>query len=259
MISKDIHYCWVGGKPKPKSVLKCIESWKKYCPDYTIHEWNESNLDLENAPAYIQEAYKAQKWGFVSDYFRLWIIYTYGGIYFDTDVQVIKSLDPILENTAFVGLEGANSHVALGVGFGAEPGNQLLYEHMHMYDDLHFVNDDGTLNLIAIPVFTTELFQKHGFCSGLDDIQIVGNITVYPREFFSPKSFDTGEVKITKQTLSIHQYDASWFDDDQMKALKKSRRKYKMDKIKHLPNRILLRLLGEERYGRFKSKLKRGK
>lgn len=257
MIPKVIHYCWVGGAPKPKNVLRCIESWKKYCPDYEIVEWNETNLDFENAPAFVSQAYEAKSWGFVPDYFRLWIIYNYGGIYLDTDVQIIKSWDPLLSNKAFAGFEVEES-IAFGLGFGAEPKNEVIYEHLKLYEEINFINEDGSLNKIPSPVITTEFFKKKGVVLGENKIQTVDGVTLYPKDYFAPRSFDTGITKITKNTYSIHQYDASWFSPEEMKALKKSRRKYATDKIRYLPNKILKKILGEERYQKLKNKFKKG-
>ena len=121
-IPKVIHYCWFGGNPKPKLVQKCIHSWKKYCPDYEIIEWNESNFDISSCPLYVRQAYDVKKWAFVSDYARLKIIHTCGGIYLDTDVELIKSLDSLLEYNAFFGFEDGK-YVATGLGFGAVSDN----------------------------------------------------------------------------------------------------------------------------------------
>lgn len=212
-IPKVIHYCWFGGGKLPKSAVKCIKSWKKFCPDYQIKCWSEEDFDL-NANAYTREAYEHKAWGFVPDYLRLWIVYNYGGIYLDTDVQVIKSLDPLLEHKAFAGMESPD-FVALGLGFGAEAGDPLLREHLTVYDDMRFVNEDGTLNKIPSPRYTTDLFAAHGFVRGNPVVQQVETFTVYPPEFFSPKSFETGLVTATPNTYSIHQFDASWFTEEQ--------------------------------------------
>ena len=118
MIPKKIHYCWFGGNPLPELAIKCLESWKKYCPDYEIIEWNETNFNLDSCE-YVREAYQAKKWAFVSDYARLKVVYDNGGIYLDTDVELIKSLDRLLKNKSFFGTE-TTGVVATGLGFGAE-------------------------------------------------------------------------------------------------------------------------------------------
>ena len=160
MIPKIIHYCWFGGAPKPKSVLRCIDSWKKYCPDFEIREWTEQEFDITQNE-YTRQAYEAKAWGFVPDYIRLWITYNYGGIYLDTDVQVIKDLTPLCVNSAFAGFQ-EDGYVALGLGFGAEAGNPVIGAHMEQYEHLRFCNDDGTLNKTASPEYTTQLLLGMG-------------------------------------------------------------------------------------------------
>ena len=195
MIPKVIHYCWFGGGPKPRSVLKCIDSWKTYCPDYDIKEWTENDLNFA-LNQYAKEAYESKAWGFVPDYWRLWIIYNYGGIYFDTDVQIIRRLDVLLKLHAFAGME-TNEFVNFGSGFGAEPKNDIIKEHMDLYEKLHFINEDGTLNRLPSPFYTTEIMKTHGFELGKEKIQKVGSFTVFPPEYFCPKSYATGITTIT--------------------------------------------------------------
>lgn len=255
MIPKKIHYCWLGGSPLPKSAVKCINSWKKYCPDYEIIEWNETNLDFENVPDFVKQAYEAKAWGFVPDYFRLWIIYNYGGIYLDTDVQVIRSFDPLLGNSAFAGFEIENS-VALGLGFGAEKGNQMIKEHLELYNSISFKNEDGSVNKLPSPVITTEWLVSRGLVLGRNKIENVNGMKIYPKEYFAPKSFDTGIVKITKNTFSIHQYDASWFTEEEKLQHKKALRNYRIQKITKFPNRVLMKILGEEGYSKLKKAIK---
>ena len=165
MIPKIIHYCWVGNSPKPKSVLYCIESWRKYCPGYEIREWNESNYDFSKN-GYMKQAYEAKKWGFVPDYARLDIIYKYGGIYLDTDVELIKSLDELLNQTAFMGFENTGDgefFVNCGHGFGAEPHNKIIGAARNLYDHIQFINDDNTYNLLPSPHYTTQIFVQAKF------------------------------------------------------------------------------------------------
>ena len=212
-IPKIIHYCWVGGKPKPKSVLYCIESWKKYCPDYEIKEWNETNYDFSKN-AYMKQAYETKKWGFVPDYARLDIIYQYGGIYLDTDVEVIKNLNPLLDNKSFFGFEdtGENEYfVACGLGFGAQAGNSLIKDLRDYYDNISFFNEDSSLNLTPAPRHNMKVFLKHGVKMN-NEYQRVEENVIYPSEYFCPKIFKTGATHKTKNTYSIHQFDASWID-----------------------------------------------
>lgn len=264
MIPKKIHYCWFGGNPKPKSALKCIASWKKYCPDYEIIEWNESNIDI-NMNLYTKQAYEAKAWGFVPDYLRLWIIYNHGGIYLDTDVQMVKSFDPLLQNKAFGGFEAGNIekglYVALGLGFGAEAGNEIIKKHMEVYDALQFTNADGTYNKLPAPSYTTNLFLNYGLDRHSDTIQKCGEFSVYPTDYFCPKRLDTGLTKLTENTFSIHQFDASWFDEDEQikkkKRWKRMKREALVDYVIHIPNRVARSILGDVKYEKIKARLKR--
>lgn len=249
-IPKIIHYCWLGGNPKPESVLRCIDSWKKNCPDYEIREWNESNLDI-SANAYTRQAYEAKAWGFVPDYLRLWIVYTCGGIYLDTDVQMVRSFDPLLENKAFAGFED-ETHVALGLGFGAEAGNPAILAQMRAYDGLCFINEDGTYNRTPSPQYSTEVLTRMGLQPHNGAVQQLEHITCYPPEYFCPKSFRTGMMKLTKNTFSIHQFDASWYSEEEQAQKKKYWRDAQIDYWLHLPHRLGRKLLGDERYEKIK-------
>lgn len=254
-IPKVIHYCWLGGNPKPESVQKCIASWRKYCPDYEIKEWNESNLDI-SMNAYTKQAYDAKAWGFVPDYLRLWIIYTYGGIYLDTDVQMVCSFDPLLKEAGFAGFED-NEHISFGLGFGAEAGNKLLEKHMHVYDNLRFVNEDGSLNRTPSPVYITAIMQEEGFHANDGTVQRVDGFACYPPEYFCPKSFTTGILKLTRNTFSIHQFDASWYSDEEQAQKQKYWKDAKKDYWIHLPNRIVRKILGDAGTEKLKRMLKK--
>lgn len=214
MIPKKIHYCWFGGKPLPALAKKCIESWKKYLPDYEIIEWNESNFDVNVIP-YTAEAYQVQKYAFVSDYARLWIIYKHGGIYFDVDVEVIKSLDQIIEEGPFLGCEGdinngpLQMHVNPGLGFAASQSHEFLNEIIEIYHGLHFFNTDGSLNTKTIVNYTTELLCEHGL-KCIADIQNCAGFYIYPKDYFSPKDPVTRNINLTYNTHTIHHYDGSW-------------------------------------------------
>ena len=257
MIPKKIHYCWVGGKPLPESAKKCIRSWRKYCPDYEIVEWNESNYDFTAVP-YMKEAMEAKKWGFAPDYARLDIIYTHGGIYLDTDVEIVKSFDPLLELKGFAGFQDENL-VALGLGFGAEAGNPVIKKLMDSYEERHFVREDGTPDLTPSPRLNTDTLTAQ--CGLIPEAcyQELGSFSVFPPEYFCPKSFDDGVVRKTKNTYSIHHFDASWFSDDSKKALLASW-KHKQKRLKKLRRRevyggFLRRVLGDDRWERIKEKI----
>ena len=217
MIPKIIHYCWFGGKPLPNDVKKCIASWEKYCPDYEIKCWNEDNFDV-NTHEYMREAYNAKRWAFVSDLARLIIVFNNGGIYLDTDVELIKPLDNVVENNSFfLGIEkdtdiihGKESiYVATGLGFGAEAKNQIIDLMLREYDKSHFCTDNGTYDLLPCPVRNSRALEKIGF-KGKDEMIKVYGGTIYPSEFFCPVEFSSSISNFTNNTVSIHHYSASW-------------------------------------------------
>ena len=207
MIPKKIHYCWFGGKPLNKLGKKCLKSWKKYFPDYEIVEWNESNFDF-NCCQYVKEAYEAKKWAFVSDYARYKILYEQGGVYFDTDVEVVKSFDDIIAKGAFMGRERPNT-VNPGLGMAAPAGLDFYRQILEDYEKSSFYKEDGSLNLYTIVQRTTELLQGHGL-RDTDEIQEIADMTVYPVEYFCPIDGETGIINKTKNTYSIHRYAGSW-------------------------------------------------
>lgn len=215
MIPKVIHYCWFGRNPLPQLAIKCIESWKKYLPEYEIKEWNEDNFDVNMIP-YTREAYEAKKYAFVSDYARFWILYNYGGLYFDTDVEVIKPLDDIIARGPFMGCEKDASDtsvasVAPGLGLGVNPGLGLYKELLDLYATLHFKNEDGSLNLKTIVEYTTEMLCNYGL-KQVNDIQECAGVWIYPVEYFCPIHVENNVKRliITPQTRTIHHFAATW-------------------------------------------------
>lgn len=211
MIPKVIHYCWFGRNPLPDYAKKYIATWKKYFPGYEIKEWNEDNFDVNMIP-YISEAYKAKKYAFVSDYARFWIIYHYGGIYFDTDVEVIKSMDDIIAKGAFMGIENLASEdkyetVNAGLGLGAEKGLDFYKRVLDNYAGYHFIMPDGTLNLRTVVQYVTVELVKSGLKRS-NDIQKCAGMYIYPKDYFNPKGGDV--MRITKNTRTIHQFSSSW-------------------------------------------------
>ena len=212
-IPKIIHYCWFGNNPLPTLAQKCIESWKKYLPDYEIKEWNENNFDVNIIP-YTQEAYKAKKYAFVSDYARFYILYKYGGLYFDTDVEVIKPLDDIIKLGAFMGCElDGNSKtriaVAPGLGLAAKPNMYLYKEILDVYEKEHFYKNNEEYNLKTVVDYMTEVLYKHRL-QNVNTIQIIKDIYIYPTEYFCPISVEDGKLRITSNTRTIHHYAQSW-------------------------------------------------
>ena len=209
IIPKKIHYFWFGKGKIPEENRKCIDSWKRHCPDYEIIKWTEDNYDITKC-RYMQQAYESRKWGFVPDYARLDVIYQYGGIYLDTDVELIKNLDDLLYQDAFVGFQ-RDFWVALGLGFGGKSGNSIFKEMREEYEKENFIQEGNKLNLTASPYYQTKVLRRHGLkCN--NQLQYVNDITVFPTEVLDPQGYSFGSIKITKNTYSIHHYNESWVD-----------------------------------------------
>ena len=208
MIPKRIHYCWFGGKQKPQSVLNYIESWKKYCPDYEITEWNETNFDV-HYNRYCKEAYESKKWAFVSDIARLSALYQEGGIYMDTDVEVVKPLDDLLKDKVFFGFESP-IYVATNM-IGACKGNQFISTLLKAYDNRRFINEDGSLDTTTNVNCTTKSAKEIGLILNGKQ-QIIEGITFYPQEYFSPYDYITGRITKSNLTYTIHWFAQTWID-----------------------------------------------
>ena len=208
MIPKKIHYCWLGSKNLPPLAEKCLASWKKYCPDYEIILWNEENYDFTKHP-YMKQALEAKKWGFVPDYARLDIIYQHGGIYLDTDVEIVKNIDELLKNDFYAGFE-SEEWVNLGLGFGAIPGHPLLKEMMDNYDNYSFIKDNGELNLLPSPVIQTKFLRTKGLVNDNGQVQCIGDAVILPKSLLFPECIGLNRYKIVKETYSIHHCAASW-------------------------------------------------
>ena len=220
MIPKIIHYCWFGCGPLPELAQKCIASWKKYLPDYEIKEWNEDNFDVNIIP-YTAEAYKAKKYAFVSDYARFWILYRYGGIYFDTDVEVIRPIDDIIERGNFMGFEtdpkpqlkadASEASVAPGLGLGVNPGLGLIKKMLDFYEGRHFEFVPGGIGQLTIVHIATEVLRKAGL-KQQQGIQQVDDMWIYPAEYFCPINLKTGRIHVKPNTRTIHHYAGTWQD-----------------------------------------------
>lgn len=216
MIPKIIHYCWFGRTPLPKSAIKCINSWKKFLPEYEIKEWNEDNFDVNIIP-YTKEAYEVKKFAFVSDYARFWILYQYGGLYFDTDVEVIKPIDDIVARGPFMGIEVNSPNpsvaplVAPGLGLGAEIGMSFYKSMLEYYNSLHYLTSEGIPNNITVVKHTTNILTYHGM-KNENTLQEVCEIWIYPREYFNPLNDNTGKLDVTTNTRSIHWYTKTWLE-----------------------------------------------
>lgn len=215
MIPKIIHYCWFGGNPLPPFAVKCINSWKKYFPDYEIKEWNESNFDVHVIP-YTHDAYLAKKYAFVSDYARFWILYHYGGIYFDTDVEVIRSMEDLLAKGGFMGCEideGVSYSVAPGLGIAVEAFHPIYKQLLDQYTSRSFYLTDGKMDLTTVVKITTDVLLRNGLCP-CPEIQSVEGIIIYPVDYFNPWNDALGKLKKTQNTRSIHWYTKTWMNKE---------------------------------------------
>jgi mannosyltransferase OCH1-like enzyme len=229
MIPKIIHYCWFGRNPLPKSAQKCIASWRKYLPEYEIKEWNEDNFDV-NMIQYTKDAYAAKKYAFVSDYARFWILYHYGGVYFDTDVEVIRPMDDIIEKGAFMGLE-SYSHdgegmIAVNPGLGMASGkDNIVYSvFLDEYRGMSFYDANKGINRYTMIPMVSRYFVDSGLEGINDRIEAISGINIYPTDYFNPYDSKTGDLSITRNTRTIHWYSASWLSWTERKLLLIKRR-----------------------------------
>lgn len=208
MIPKKIHYCWFGKGEMPELTKKCINSWKKYLPDYELILWSEDNFDI-NSNQYVKEAYEAKKYAFVSDYVRLYSLYNYGGIYMDTDVEVLKTLDKYLEHSAFTGCE--SDMMCVTGTMGAEKGHKWIGDLLDEYNDKKFILDDGSYNLATnTQMITKTTKDKYGWESKNKYQVLKGDLHIYPFEVFCAKDCTNGKIKSSNNTYTIHHFSGSW-------------------------------------------------
>lgn len=207
MIPKKIHYCWFGGNPLPEEARKCIASWKKFLPDYEIKEWNEQNFDI-NSNLYVQQAYESRKFAFVTDYVRLYALVTEGGIYMDTDVEVIKSFDPFLHHNAFSGFEN-NNYVPTGM-MASEKAGKWVTDLLNEYGERRFITPDGSFDMSTNTEQITSYMRKVGLVQDNSFQDFPGLVTIYPSDFFCPKDHGSGIIKLTCNSVCIHHFACSW-------------------------------------------------
>ena len=239
MIPRIIHYCWFGRGEMPELALKCIDSWHKFMPDYEYRLWNEDNFDI-SGNAYVKEAYEAKKYAFVTDYVRLYALFTEGGIYMDTDVEVLKPYDDLLYLTGFIGYEGSK-HLPLGTGtMASEPHNAWVKEQLDAYDNIHFLKEDGSLDTMPNTARVSQIMRDGGFIQD-GKMQVYKDMHIFPVEYFCPRQ-TSGEVLITENTFCDHHFMGSW---------RKGKKNWKY---------YLLRLVGEKnriRIIKFKRRLEK--
>ena len=253
-IPKILHYCWFGGKPKPPLAEKCIRSWRKFCPDFEIREWNESNFDLEQVPAYVRQAYEAGRWAFVTDYVRLRALTEVGGVYLDTDVEIVRPLEPFLKHEAFAGFEHLE-RVQTGV-LACRKGFPLFQEFLAYYDTAVFRRPDGSMDTTTNVEILTGICRKKGLVFN-DTFQVVDGLAVYPREVFCPVDYDTMKLKKTRKTVTIHWFSGSWQTQEDLRILEEERRWKRREQRSNLRVAIGSRLFGASGYEKLKKILRR--
>ena len=223
VIPKKLHYMWLGGNPIPKHIQKCIDSWKVYCPDYEIIEWNESNYDVSKNP-YMKEAYEAKAYGFVPDYARLDILYRHGGIYLDTDVELVRNLDPLLYQNCFCCLEKWQD-ISFGGCAGSVPGHPTIKKFLDAREDLRFINPDGTQNRNTCGFYDTQTALKLGYCIN-GETQTIEEMNVFAFDYFLPYDYMTGQLVKTENTYSVHWYNGGWMTEEMKLANENVKREY---------------------------------
>ena len=253
MIPKVIHYCWFGRGEKSKLIKKCIKSWRKYCPDYEIIEWNEDNFDV-NSTIWTKQAYEAKKWAFVSDYVRLFALYNYGGVYLDTDVEIIKPIDNFLEHSAFSGFENPKS-VPTGI-IASQKGHSIVKLWLDWYNDREFIVN-GKMTHEPNVKFMTKILIDKGLTLN-NTYQEIEGFAMYPQTYFCPLFMDMQKTCKTKYTHAIHHFNSSWRSKEEMKKIKKSKREKDWWYYKNLiilPQKTIRFFLGNDTVDKIKERL----
>ncbi len=253
-IPKIIHYCWFGRKPKPPLAEKCIRSWKKFCPDYEIIEWNEDNFDLSDTPLYVRQAYEAGRWAFVTDYVRLKAMLEFGGIYMDTDVEIIKPLDPYLYHEAFAGFEHP-TRIQTGL-LACRKDFPLFREFLAHYDTAVFLKEDGTQDSTTNVKVLTDLCVRHGLKPD-GTYQVVDGFAVYPTEYFCPVDYDTEKLRKTRKTVVIHWFASSWHSEAEAQYRIDERNRRKYERISGIRSKIGRAIFSPQGYEKLKAMIKR--
>lgn len=223
MIPKKLHYMWLGGNPVPEKLQKCLASWKKFCPDYEIIEWNEKNYDISKHP-YMKQAYESKAFGFVPDYARLDILYNEGGIYLDTDVEIIKNLDDLLYQEAFCGVEKWQI-INFGGLSGARKGQPMIKKFLDAREDIYFLDSEGNQNRNTCGYYDTQVAIREGYLIN-GETQNVGGMNIYAYDFFQPFDYMSGIINKTENTYSIHWFNGGWLDEKMKKANEEAKKNY---------------------------------
>ena len=241
-IPKVINYFWFGNAEMPDIFYKCVASWKKYCPDYEIKRWDESNFDI-SISNYMIEAYSQKKYAFVSDYARFYILEKYGGIYLDIDVELLKNIDELLYQDAFSGVENNSNFVAPGLILASQPHNKFCKAMLKFYDENGYKKLAGETICTISTKILKEQFNYNN--KNINEIQKLNGITIYPSKFFCAYDMILKKEEITDDTYSIHHYNASWLGIG--------------DQLKNLIRKIIYMILGKEKYNKLKEKVKGNK
>lgn len=238
-IPKIIHYCWFGGKEKPENVQKCIESWKKHLPDYQFMEWNEHNFNICNLQ-YTKDAYDAKKYAFVSDVARIEALYKYGGIYMDTDVEVLKSFNDLLDARCLLGLEEKEYVATSFMAF--EKNHPLVREFIDLYQNLSFYDENGQIITGTNVEKLTNMLIKKGLVKENYYQELEDGIRIYPKQYFSPYDYINCCYEITEKSYCVHHFAVSWMPKkEQLKKLIKSR---------------LVKIVGKDKMNEIRNKIK---
>lgn len=258
MIPKIIHYCWFGQGEMSYLMKKCIKSWKKYCSDYQIIEWNENNFDI-NSSYWTKEAYEAKKYAFIADYVRLKVLDEYGGIYLDTDQELIKPIDTFLDHKVFMGFMNVSS-ISMGL-IGSEKNHPIIHQLFQYYDNRHFIVG-GKQDLNPNTEWVTKILLENGFKQNNNYQILSGDIHIYPQAYFCPTSCVSIEDCSSSETVAIHHWAMTWRTDKAKKDFERVKRHQKkwyrtLEYLRYVPNRIVRKIFGDKNIDALKRKIKK--
>lgn len=215
MIPKIIHYCWLSDDPIPVSLQKCMESWKKYLPDYEFIHWNFDRFNKDSS-LWVKQAFENKKYAFAADYIRLYALYHYGGIYLDMDVEVLKSFDALLSMDTMICFENSKDQRLEVAAFGVEKNSEWVHTCLSYYHNKSFIKEDGSFDTKVLPIIIRNCLVQNGFIlesvKRIDEAMMCGShkIPVFPYYYFSPKSYATGKIECKEDTYCIHHFAGSW-------------------------------------------------
>lgn len=209
LIPKKIHYMWLGGKELPGNLQHCIDSWQRYCPDYEIMRWDESNYDVSKC-TYMKQAYQYKRYGFVPDYARLDILYHHGGIYMDTDVELVRNLDSLLYQESFTSVEKWQV-INFGGCSGSVAGHPSLKPFLRAWEQRKFIREDGTMDDLSSGYVDTRVALDNGYVLNGQNQTIMG-MNIYTYDYFHPYDYMSEKTEMTDDTYAIHHFNGGWLD-----------------------------------------------